>query len=462
MLTKTFLSITATAVVSLGLLAGVSAPAHSTQVSDSASVLSAKKKPAAKKKAAAKKPAVKQVSKKAAKKAKKAAKKAKKKAAKKAAQCKTKKQKKTAKCKKAKKPAIPTAPRGNWTTVGATDLGVAPAANMILNPMGRPILTLHSYNGSIFYGMGNYDVNAGGAAGISVASYSPSSGWSTLLSGFATEEINTFRNYGGKLYTPNVDPSSGYTSGQVFASNASGAWSPSPSTGSISAEHVFDVAVVSHGIYVAGSSNSGAATLWRSTNGGASWTIANTWVDATPADRDGYERYYWIGVIGNDIYIQADRGTKGTQIPPLQKFNGTSWSNVSGSICSSNLGSRVRQASYVLSADNKIWCVNSQWGRWPSALEVFDGAGTSYPVIGLDARSITKAPNGSVYVLGIATDGKPCIYKIIAGTLTPQLVWKPTFDTWISVDSGLAVLDGYAYMAQNQTEPHLVRVPLGG
>ena len=264
MLAKTFLSITTTAVVPLGLLAGVSAPAHSTQVSDSASVLSAKKKPAAKKKAAAKKPAVKQVSKKAAKKAKKAAKKAKKKAAKKAAQCKTKKQKKTAKCKKAKKPAIPTAPRGNWTTVGATDLGVAPAANMILNPMGRPILTLHSYNGSIFYGMGNYDVNAGGAAGISVASYSPSSGWSTLLSGFATEEINTFRNYGGKLYTPNVDPSSGYTSGQVFASNASGAWSPSPSTGSISAEHVFDVAVVSHGIYVAGSSNSGAATLWRS------------------------------------------------------------------------------------------------------------------------------------------------------------------------------------------------------
>lgn len=184
---------------------------------------------------------------------------------------------------------------------------------------GKTIHTLHPYEGRIFYGYGDYNANTGSMKapyGTNVASFDPKTGESQVhLPGFKTEEINTFRTFDGTLYVPSIDPSAGAGLYDSFASNTGGVWSEN--VGAYRPVHVYDTAKIGDDLFISGSSSiplpddlptaryQGAATVWRSTDDGATWDVLFHETEPDPARRNGFERYYWMGTIGDRLYLRA-------------------------------------------------------------------------------------------------------------------------------------------------------------
>lgn len=192
---------------------------------------------------------------------------------------------------------------------------------------GRYIHDLAVHNGEIYMGYGNYTSNTGP---IDVATYNIATGATGVKTTVPTEEINTFRSIGGRLYIPWVDPTG---SGGIYTSNSSGTWQHYGTN--VPTEHIFDVAVLPNGVQVAvGSANSGGsfggATAFVSRDGGATWQAEmRDLTSANDPDVSGFERYYWVAVVGGKAYLQArDSGAVyGEATFPLRIFDGTSWSS---------------------------------------------------------------------------------------------------------------------------------------
>lgn len=225
----------------------------------------------------------------------------------------------------------------------ATALDIDAVANPLLDPTGTPpagftfhgrapdalahtaysggcIHTLIGYQGRIYYGYGNYGANSGSASGMgtNVSYFGSAGGFGSSFTSFRTEEINTYRRFGGALFAPCIDPSSGAPAGNSFASNLDGRWAAFVGP---PAEHVFDVCDSQNaGEYLlAGSSGGFSAVVWRTTDYGRTW--AELWREPEEsASMDGYERFYWLTRIGNRIFMRADPGTKGTK-PPMRYYD---------------------------------------------------------------------------------------------------------------------------------------------
>lgn len=208
---------------------------------------------------------------------------------------------------------------------GSTWLGTAPDASdpKIVAKSGHRISTLALHQGLLYYGYGDYGTNSGSQSGLgtNVSAFNPASGeFEVKLPAYNTEQIMVYREWSGKLYTPAIDPHWGSAS---FASNRKGEWAKARGIGD--GEHIYDIAEGPNGeLFMCGSSGGGAwtiATIWRSLDGGESW---EKWYQEAPeADeyRDGYERFYWMGVLGTKIYVQADNGSKFAKRAPMRAID---------------------------------------------------------------------------------------------------------------------------------------------
>lgn len=275
---------------------------------------------------------------------------------------------------------------------------------------GRSIKDLAVKGGKLYAGYGDYSGNTGP---IDIATVDLETGVTGVEGTAGTEEINTYRSYGGALYAPWIDTKgvSGF-----YSSDQGGTWA---SADTVDTEHVFDVAVLPNGVQVAvGSSNNDArtayqgATAWVSYDGGRTWRIEMTdLTNAKHPTETGYERYYWVAVIGGKAYMQARavNAVYGQPDFPIRVFDGSRWSTVSKSAdCFST------EASGVEVFNGKVYCDNgtvfsgkratSSGGQ--RATDFFQHAGVLY-ALDYDGFIRQLGPGGWVDVTRIDATDRP-------------------------------------------------------
>lgn len=159
-----------------------------------------------------------------------------------------------------------------------------------------------------------YDLSTGEFVGSQVA--------------LAGEEILVFRELGGSLYAPNIDPRTGWNDPTGYVTNVNGAWEEHRHVPFV---HVYDMAERVPGeFWMVGSANTldgtefGGATAYRSTDAGDTWEFMRQETDEDPKERTGFERYYWIGAAGGKVIMQAHSVTNA----PVRIFDGKKWSTV--------------------------------------------------------------------------------------------------------------------------------------
>ncbi len=323
----------------------------------------------------------------------------------------------------AKKPAPPAPVNTVLPTYPTSVVGVSPQALAKPTSSGKTIRSLTMDNGRFYVGHGDYLENSGPTK---VSTFDP------VTRTFAetgltapTEEITTFRKINGKLYAPWTDPTGSATANQGFSTNASGTWT---NEFKAPAEHVYDVASLNGSdLWMVGSAKNvvagkGGAAAYRSTNGGASWSLAAA---DTSITETGQERYYWAAALNGKIYMQA-QGV--TEDPPVRVFDGSRWSTVPLTPC------HAVEARSVEVFNGKILCPNYLKG-----LVAFDGR-TMTPVLPMvhgNVRDFDIPGDGYIYALaghGIFRSADGLTWTGLAQT--PDLAWS------------IGVHDGTIYLGQ--------------
>lgn len=293
---------------------------------------------------------------------------------------------------------------------------------------GRAVQDLAIHNGELYMGFGNYSANTGP---IDVATVNLATGGYDVKTTAATEEINTYRTFNGRLYAPWIDPT---VVGGLYSSDQGGTWGTfGPDVENV---HIFDVAVLPNGVQLAvGSANSTdrstylGATAFVSYDNGRTWRVEQTdLVSAQNPDVSGYERYYWIAMIGGKAYIQArdSYAVYGQAAFPIRVFDGNRWTSQRKSAdCFSSEGHLVE------SFGGKAYCSNGT---------VFTGKRTTTSG-GIFAQDFYQH-NGVLYAL---SNGR---IMRLEGQVWSQVATAP-------VDShSLAVTDAHIYVGDRYGVVH--------
>lgn len=369
--------------------------------------------------------------------------------------------------------AAPSKPNPNKPGTGATP--TSPTATVCLTPPDAAAIatqfgatlggvhTLYPYQGEVYYGYGNYSVNTGSAStphGTNVSSFNPISGeFTTHLSGFKTEEVNTFRTIAGRLYTPAIDPSAGADWTNSFASNRDGVWAEND--GAAATEHVYDVAGADGDLLVSGSWQTWGgdvdnyrASVWLSTDGGRTWAETMSDTPADPADRDWYERYYWMGVIGNKVYTRAAMNAPLAE-RPLRVFDTTTdtWSTVADSRTAPAFGDGIYRANQVVPWGGRLWSVDyanllSFDGRTTTAVTVAGSKGspmTRALSVGDDNALYAYGQSGQVYRVEVPTKGGkvPSLVQVATVPAGGEAFTVAAGKVWVSAGAGVAQVCAY-------------------
>ncbi len=198
-----------------------------------------------------------------------------------------------------------------------THLGTHPGASAQSTPTGKAIATLSVFNGKLYAGYGDYGANTGL---IAITPYNLSTG-TFVNEGMAdTEAIYAWKTIGDKLYAPAIDTRSG---GDYAVGTASGAWANIDRMPSV---HAFDMATRDGSdLYVVGSTYTPDlnAAVWRSVDGGATWTEILSTPPASTTAGD-FARFYFAGVIAGKLYVHGV-DYYGWAHPRSKVYDGTSW-----------------------------------------------------------------------------------------------------------------------------------------
>ena len=352
------------------------------------------------------------------------------------------------------------------TFFGGTYLGQAADAEAMRPWLGAGFRTLFAApDGKIFYGYGNYgraNLNSGSQSGLgtNVSYFDPADGlFKKAMTSMPAEEINTFRSFGGKVFVPNIDPTSGTV---ALATNVNGTWGYR----NHGMQHIFDVmqGLDVNDILIAGSTDiAGVSTglVKRSRDGGSTWTEIYRWQDA-PADRDGYERVYWLAKLGGNVYWRADVSVTGTQAPMIALALSTGKQSKLGDaklgtgLTGSNgrqayVGEGIYEANKVVTAGNLAYLVQAGSLWW------FDGTKSGkvtrttagYPY---DAQEVTVDPaTNTVYTLD-----QEGIWKVTGTTRALVKSLQSGYD--INTSSQFTVFNGVAYLGGSDSK--LYSLPL--
>lgn len=325
----------------------------------------------------------------------------------------------------AKKPAPPPPSTTTTTTMPTyptSVVGVSPQALAKPSASGKTIRSLTMDNGKFYVGHGDYINNSGPTK---VSTFDPVTR-TFAESGLTapTEEITTFRKINGALYAPWTDPTGSATANQGFSTNAGGTWT---NQFKAPAEHVFDVATLTGSdLWMVGSAKNvvgtkGGAAAYRSTDGGATWSLV---AKDTSVIEAGRERYYWAAALNGKMYLQAEGVSEGA---PLRVFNGTSWSTVAGA----NPCYTV-EARSVEVFKGRILCSNMGVG-----IVAFDGT-TSRTVLRSDSWNILDFDvPGDGFIYALSREG---VYRSADGLSWTGLTTVPEFAWSIGVHNGTIYL----------------------
>lgn len=166
------------------------------------------------------------------------------------------------------------------------------------------------FDGHLIATYGDYGANTGPIDVVSTPLASP--GVFTSEVTLHTEETWALRTLSAGLCVPYVDPQ-GFedaTQGQYATATASGSWTVHTNVDPVPI-HVFDAVECPDGLFLFGASNNsgpdGGGTVWRSTDGGATWTVSLDVPDAS-----GLGRFYAAVRLGADMLAVFDNGTART------------------------------------------------------------------------------------------------------------------------------------------------------
>jgi hypothetical protein len=170
------------------------------------------------------------------------------------------------------------------------------------------IHTLKAFEGRIYLGYGNWNV----FPAVVVASYEPKSLAFHLEFSAPTESIGIFREIGGVLYMPSIDPLL-HTDFREYSYRAKGVWRDSSPTGM---RHIFDVGTLDGtDLWLVGAKSinetgTKGAAVFRSGDGGRSWQ------DVTLQSSLSEGRYYWGFPLRGRFYVRDTyyEGTNATRV----------------------------------------------------------------------------------------------------------------------------------------------------
>lgn len=268
-----------------------------------------------------------------------------------------------------------------------SELATHPQAAAQSTTRGKTLTDLEIQDGILYAGYGDYEANTGP---IEINPFDISGGdFTGSVLSIPTEEAMVIRSIGGNLYVPMTDPQLGWTVDVGFATNQGGTW---VNRYEAPAVHVFDVATLSGSdLWMVGSAEDPqniGAIAYRSTDGGATWTVVRT--AGTP--QEGYARYYWAAAIGGKMYLQA----QGTADTNLQIFDGTSWTTSALNVC------QATDSGRVVVFDDKIVCAS----EWANTVNVFDGTTVQSATLSMLSSRLNDlyvADDG--YLYGVADGG---------------------------------------------------------
>lgn len=143
---------------------------------------------------------------------------------------------------------------------------------------GRTIHRMVPFNGRVLCGYGDYNANTGP---ITLYSIDPTnlSTPAVALASLTTEEIHHIRVFGDKAYVPYVDPQGSVDNpGNGGLAIVSADFTVAVCQVTPVPEHVFDVVATADGIFLFGryltdADNRDIASIWKSTDGGTTWTV---------------------------------------------------------------------------------------------------------------------------------------------------------------------------------------------
>ena len=291
---------------------------------------------------------------------------------------------------------------------------------------GRNLHTLQPFNGKIYAGFGDYGANTGP---IGIRPFNPTTNaFGSRLLNSGTEAIYIYRNIGGKLYAPHIDPLAGESSGGFAVGTASGGNETWADRFPVTALHMYDItSYTGSDLWMAGSQGNNA-TAWRSMDGGTTWSIARQLAPVTAS----FVRFYGIGNYAGSLYLQSsDRADS-------EVFDGTSWT--AGPDLTPNGGYMWQPSEFAGKLVYKV-------SHWLSPLYGFDGTQASIILNPTGSGGGSGGTPRGIYDYAIA-DG--LIYTLGVDNLVRYSSdlsnWTLLPDAAPTVGRSLTVLNGRLYV----------------
>lgn len=285
--------------------------------------------------------------------------------------------------------------------------------------LGRTIWSLFKVGGRIFVGYGDYVSNTGPIRITSVSEANPLGAWTDEPVLADTEVISDFRKIGdGRVFALHGDPR-GFRGG--YAERATnGTWTDKPAAfpnvGGQAPQHIYDLVEFGGSLWACGGRTGPPyAAIWRSQDGGATWTEFFT---------EASWSFGSFAILGGVLYIYAG----GSDVVPAStyRWDGTAW---------------VAAPPYMLGENPPLNGGGQQGHAWRNGWVLGPGsslANTMYYLDGqgrsIDLNLVTTSwdvgPDGALYILS-GDAGYSDILRIAAsGPLEPKVIarvqWAPS------------------------------------
>lgn len=197
-----------------------------------------------------------------------------------------------------------------------------PDAQSQATQRGRTIRDITHFNGQLYTGYGDWAYDDGPVQIRSLDAVDAT--WSDSLLSFASEAVSHYRQVGGQLLTTSTDPRGlAIQPGGFALGSSTHQWSQH---NIVSATHVFDFNQTPNGdMWLVGSQNE-FGTVWRSTDGGASFAVARQDLPAPSAPSWAFSRYVGAAVLGSNLYVQRVDINSPFHHAESLVFDGSQWS----------------------------------------------------------------------------------------------------------------------------------------
>lgn len=323
--------------------------------------------------------------------------------------------------------SVPGARAGSFVLVG-----LHPDATNQSTGTGRTLAALAGFNGKLYAGFGDYNANTGP---IGLRPFNPATGtFGSRLLNSQTDALYLFREIGGRLYAPDIDPVAGESTGGYAVGSVNGATESWQHKSPVQVTHMYDIAAYGDSLWMAGSQGNNAV-VWRSTDAGTNWSLS---LSVPPSGSYSYVRIYGMGVYSNRLYVDVDAEARTRS----HVFDGSGWSD-GPALCPG--GSFMSNPGVVAGC---MVYQSFECGLGASRLYKFDGTSAAY--VGTNSFFDYKIAGDRLYgLVGVYVPGGGSAGMTLTGTLvqcTADLVnWEPVAAAPLAARS-LALVNGGLFL----------------